>query len=163
MSAGKKILIGLLSLVAIGIIIIIAVFGFVLYAGQDPKNVAVSLEGPHTVKIKEDFTITVVVQNQRKEDDLHMTDVDVAEEYIQGFLILDTDPKPKSSMHVPVDNKRSYTFDQVIKAGETARFEFHLRPKKAGLYQGEIDVCEGVRFLTAQVQTLVEEEPSGSR
>ena len=60
-------------------------------------------------------------------------------------------------MHVPIDNKRSYTFDRPVKPGETARFVFKLRPVKAGLSRGDIDVCEGMRFLTTQAQTLVEE------
>jgi hypothetical protein len=35
------------------------------------------------------------------------------------------------------------------------RFEFRLRPRVAGYYSGDVDVCEGLRFLSAGLQTQV--------
>jgi hypothetical protein len=156
MSAKKWLLIGCGGAVALLLAAIAAVVAFFWYVGQDPKGVAISAEAPSTVRLKEEFTLTITVRNERARKDLPLSDVDIAEDYLDGFLVVSTDPKPKSNMHVPLDNKRSYTFDCRIPHGDSARFTFRLRPVKTGLYRGDIDVCEGMRFLTTQVQTLVE-------
>jgi hypothetical protein len=157
MKTGKMLLIGCGVTAAVLLALAAAVIAFFWHVAQDPKDVTISIESPDTVALKEEFTVTVVVHNERTKRDFGLTDVDVAEDYLQGFLILGTDPKPKTSVHVPIDNKRSYSFNQPVKPGGTARFAFRLRPLKAGLHRGDVDVCEGMRFLTTQLQTLVEE------
>ena len=82
------------SIAALGLLIGVGVVGFIVYAGQDPKGVAVSVEGPSNVKLNEEFALTVVVHNERAKKDFGLTDIDVAEGYLQGFQILGTDPDP---------------------------------------------------------------------
>lgn len=157
MKTYQVVLIGCGALAAVVLMVAVAVTAFIWHVAQDPKDVSISVEGPTTVRLKEEFTVTVIVRNERPKTVFRLTDVDVAEKYLQGFLVLGTDPKYTSSMHVPFDDSRSYTFNRPVKPGDTARFVFRLRPFKTGMYRGDIDVCEGMRFLTTQVQTLVEE------
>ena len=42
-----------------------------------------------------------------------------------------------------------------IPAGQTNVFIFKLRAVKAGVFSGDVDVCEGQRFLTDTAQTEV--------
>ena len=153
---GRHILIGCGVFCAIGLLAAGVGVAFLWHVVEDPKGVVVSIEGPKTVALTEEFTVTVVVQNQRAKSVFDLTDVDISEEYLNNFLVLDTTPVATSNEHVPLVNKRSYKFNHPINAGESARFAFHLRPVKAGLYQGDVDVNEGMKSLSTQVQTLVE-------
>jgi hypothetical protein len=135
--------------------VVVSLVGWLWYLGQDPKGVAISVEGPQTVAVGEEFDLTVVVRNWRVGDSFELSDIDVAEEYLEGFLILGTEPEAKSSMHVPIDNTRSYSFDTPIPPGQTKRYRFRLRAAAQGLFRGDVDVCEGSRFLSTPTQTMV--------
>jgi hypothetical protein len=89
---------------------------------------------------------------------LALSDIDIGESYLSGFLVVSTDPAPKSSMQLPFETGMSFTFDVSIPAGETQTFTFELRAESAGIYRGDVDACEGARFITALAQTNVKEE-----
>ncbi|MFB3106677.1 MAG: hypothetical protein ACE1ZA_17385, partial [Pseudomonadales bacterium] len=111
-----------------------------------------------TVSVGEEFTLTVVVENQRESRAFELTDIDIAEEYLNNFLILGTNPPVKSDMHVPFDDTRSFSFDKAVPPQEVMRFECTLRPTEVGLFRGEVDVCEGQRFLSTLLQTEVKSD-----
>lgn len=131
-----------------------------IYFALDPAGLAIAVEGPVTVALDEPFRIDVVVENRRSGETFELTDIDIAEEYLAGFVILGTDPPADSSMHVPFDNSRSFSFNRPLAAGESMRFGFELRATESGLFRGDIDVCEGNRFKTTYVQTEVRDVPA---
>ena len=144
---------GAVALLFVGAIV--AAFVFLWHVSQDPADVWVSVEGPPSVVVGEEFTLSVVVENQRQGDSFRLSDIDVAEAYLDGFLILGTEPGARSSMHVPIDDTRSFHFDVRIPARATRRFDFRLRPVDSGIFRGDVDVCEGARFLSTLAQTEV--------
>ncbi len=156
MTAKRLLVIGCggVGLIVVGGVILVMVWFW--HVGQDPEGVTASVEGPDAVAVGEEFTLTVVVENQRTTDSLQLSDIDIADEYIEGFLILGTEPETKSRMHIPLDNSISFSFDTTIAPRESMRFDFHLRSTTAGMFRGDVDVCEGQRFLTTLAQTLVE-------
>lgn len=140
------------------VLVIAAVILFFAYASQDVKGVGVSVEGPTDAIVGQTFELNVVVTNERPRAALGLTDVDIAERYLAGFTVARIDPKPKSSMHVPLDNSRSFTFDVRVPPHDSRTFKFTLRAEKPGIYRGDVDVCEGVRFITGMAQTAVKEK-----
>jgi hypothetical protein len=122
---------------------------------QDPEGVAISVEGPLTVTLGEEFTLTVVVRNLREEEPFHLSEIDIAESYLDHFLILGTKPRAKSEMHVPLDNTRSFSYEVPVAPLQEKRFAFQFRSTAPGLFRGDVDVCEGTRFLTTSLQTEV--------
>lgn len=153
----QGVLIGCAGVALVFLVLIVSVAVWFRHVAQDPEGVAVSLEGPQAVAKGEEFALTVVVKNEREQDPFDLTDIDIAEEYLEGFFILGTDPAAKSSMHVPIDNSRSFSFNTPIPPRESRRFSFRLRATMVGVFRGDVDVCEGSRFLTAFAQTLVAE------
>jgi hypothetical protein len=137
---------------------IAAVVLFVLYASQDVKGVAVGVDSPTDVVVGETFDLTVTVTNERPRKVLALSDVDIAEGYLAGFTVSRIEPRPRSSMHVPIDNSRSFTFEVKIPPGASSSFKFKLRAEKPGVYRGDVDVCEGSRFVTGMAQTSVKEK-----
>ncbi len=144
---------GLLLLVAVAAIAGVA--GFLYYFAEGVKNVSVDVNVPEEVVVGDVFDLEVTVSNDRAKQGLEVSDVDISEEYLAGFTIVSVMPKSKSNMHVPLANSRSYTFDLPVKHGETKTFSFKLRAEKPGIYCGDVDVCEGLRPVTAQAETVV--------
>jgi hypothetical protein len=155
----KKVLIwgcGIATLVGLaGIAAVVLFFGYLI---QDVEGVAVEVSGPMDVVVGQTFDLTVTVTNERPRKVLALSDIDIAEEYLAGFTVTAIEPNPKSNTHVPVDNSRSFTFGVEIPPGAARSFTFKLRAEKAGLYRGDVDVCEGVRFITDMAQTSVKEK-----
>ncbi len=136
-------------------VVAVAMVSCVGYFGQDPKGVEVVVSSPLDVVEGEVFRLDVAVTNQRKGKAFDLSDIDLDEGYLEAFTVVRTVPEHTSSMHVPIDNSRSFTFDRPVAPGETAVFTFELRAEREGFFRGDVDVCEGARFLTKMVQTTV--------
>jgi hypothetical protein len=134
---------------------IAAVVLLIVYLGQDVKGVGVAVNTPTDVATGQTFQLSVSVTNERPRKVMALSDIDIAEEYLAGFTVSTIEPQPKSSMHVPFDNSRSFTFGVKIPPGTTKVFTFNLRAEKPGVYRGDVDVCEGARFITSMAQTSV--------
>jgi len=158
MSAKKVIAWGCGLVAAIGLLGVGAVVLFIVYASQDVKGVGVAIDGTTDVRVGETFELTVTVTNERPRKALALSDIDISEDYLAGFTVSTVDPTPKSSMHVPIDESLSFTFDVRIPPGQSRSFVFELRAEQPGLYRGDVDVCEGVRFITGMAQTSVKEQ-----
>src|SRR5262245_2968490 len=144
---------GIAALVCLaGLAVVVACFA---YLGQDVQEVGVSVDGPADVVVGQTFELSVTVTNERPRKVLVLSDIDIAESYLAGFTISSTEPRPKSNKHVPIDNSRSFTFAVQIPPRASRMFSFTLRAEKPGLYRGDVDVCEGARFITSMAQTSV--------
>jgi hypothetical protein len=128
------------------------------YVVQDLEGVAVAVNGPTDVVVGQTFDLNVTVTNERPRNVLALSDIDIAEDYLAGFTISTIEPRPKSNTHVPIDNSRSFTFGVKIPPKAARSFRFTLRAEKPGIYRGDVDVCEGMRFITGMAQTSVKEK-----
>lgn len=137
---------------------IVAIVMFIAYAAQDVEGASISVSSPVDVMVEETFELNVAVANERSKKTLELSDIDISEDYLAGFTVSEIDPKPKSNMHVPIDNSRSFTFDVKIPPNTTQNFVFTLRAEEPGLYVGDVDACEGLRFITDMAQTSVKEK-----
>ena len=158
MSTKKVVIIGCSAAAALAMLLFVVLIAGLIYVAQDVEGAAVSANSPLDVTVGETFDLTVEVRNERQTKVLELSDVDIGEEYLAGFTVVSIDPEFKSTMHVPIDNSRSYTFGVTIPAGEARTFTFTLRAEKAGIYRGDVDACEGARFITAMAQTVVKDK-----
>ncbi len=158
MTGKKACLLGCAAALLVVIGVVAVIIGLLVYVSQDVEGVAVSVQAPLDVRVGETFDLAVQVTNQRSGKVLKLSDIDVADEYLAGFTVLATEPAYKSSMHVPIDNSQRFTFATPISAGETQVFVFSLRAEKSGIFRGDIDICEGARFISTMAQTRVTAE-----
>lgn len=156
MTTGKAIALGCGIATLFGLVLLGALGLFIWHASQDVEGMSVTLETPANVAVGDELVLRVSVKNERATNTLAMSDIDVADEYLEGFTIGAIEPQPKSSMHVPIDNSRSFTFDVEVPPGETRDFTFKLKAQRAGIFRGDVDVCEGARFATALAETVVD-------
>ncbi len=156
MTTGKAIALGCGIATCIGLTLLGVLGIFIWHASQDVEGMSVTLETPSNVAVGDEVVLRVSVKNERATEPLSLTDIDVADEYLEGFTVGAIEPQPKSSMHVPIDNSRSFTFNAEVPPGETRDFIFTLKAQRAGIFRGDVDVCEGARFATALAETVVE-------
>ena len=158
MSTGTKVLIGCACVAGAGICFMALIVALFVYAAGDIEGVTVTINAPMEVVKGEEFALVVNIQNTRASKPLKVSSIDIAEDYLQGFFFVSSDPTAKSSEHVPFDNSRSFKFDLEVPPGQTTAVTFNLRPTQAGVYRGDLDVCEGMRFTTTLAQTSVTEQ-----
>jgi hypothetical protein len=158
MKAKKALVIGCGAFALIAILVVAGLLLFVNHVSKDLEGVALTVNGPTDVAIGQTFDLEIVVKNERSGKVLRLSDVDIADEYLAGFTVSTVKPRPKSNTHVPIDNSRSFTFDVSIPPGTSQSFIYTLRAEKAGMYRGDVDVCEGMQFITGMAQTVVKEK-----
>jgi hypothetical protein len=151
-----SIVLGLLG--ALSILAFASAAAFLVYISKDIEGAAVSMRSAAGVVVGETFALDITVKNERTAGILEISDVDIADEFMDGFIISSVEPKQKSSIHLPVDNSQSFTFDASIPAGDSLAIGFILLAVKAGVYRGDVDVCEGSRFITNYAQIAVKEK-----
>lgn len=158
MTGKKAVLIGCGSAAGLVLLLVVAFVAWVAHISKDVEGVSVAADVPLDVVVGETFELVVNVRNERERQPLALSDIDIGEEYLVGFAVISTEPTPESSMHIPLDNSRSFTFGVSIPAGEAKAFTFKLRAEKAGIYRGDVDICEGSRFITTMAQTVVKDK-----
>jgi hypothetical protein len=151
----KALLIGCIVCLLFSVAALAGFVACVAYVAQDPQGMALSVECPVSVTAAEEFTLTVVVRNERGTERVVLGDVDITGDYLDNFLVLGTTPEPRSSSTVPVWGERSFTMNRDIPPGEELRVEFRLRARGPGVHRGEVTAWEGLRFLTAVLETEV--------
>lgn len=158
MSGKKAVLIGCGSAAGIVLLLLLAFVAWVAYISKDVEGVLVGADVPVDVVVGETFELVVNVRNERDRQPLALSDIDIGEDYLAGLVVISIEPTPQSSTHVPLDNSRSFTFGVSIPAGEAKAFTFKLRAEKPGVYRGDVDICEGSRFITTMAQTVVKDK-----
>ncbi|HVE41870.1 MAG TPA: hypothetical protein VNM14_18395 [Planctomycetota bacterium] len=159
MTTKKALLLGCAGVALVGLVSASTIGFFLYHVSQDVEGMSIAVKGPDEVTVGQSFDLEIVVRNDRSKKPLRMSDIDLADEYLEGFTVSSASPAYKSSTHVPLDNKRSFTFDVSIPSGQSRSFVFKMRARKAGLFRGDVDVCEGLQFRTEMLQTEVREKP----
>lgn len=158
MSGKQLFLIGCGGLVVFGGILIVGLLAFVFHVSQDVPEVAISVDAPIDAVVGEPFSLVVKVTNERTQRPVELSNIDVSDECLSGFTLVAADPPAKSTSQNPFDDTRTFTFEVSIPPGETMAFTFQLRPERPGIYRGDIDAYEGMRFITTMAQTVVKEK-----
>lgn len=139
-------------------ILVIGAFAlFVAHVSEDIEAASIWVEGPSNVTVGQTFELKVTVGNAREGKPLSLADIDISDAYLNGFTVGLVQPKPKSSMHIPIDNSWSFTFEDKIPPGESRLYTFQLKAQTPGIYRGDVDAWEGMRFITGMAQTMVSE------
>ena len=156
MTTKKIIAAGCGVLLLMGLVVVGALVLFVAHVAKDPEGMSLRVDMPPTVKRGETVNLVVTVINERKGSPLVIQSINIGDEFLKGFTVLSCEPSFGSSTKVPIDASHSYGFKQEIAAGATNLFTFKLQARRTGQFSDELDVCEGMRFLTMIVETQVE-------
>jgi hypothetical protein len=166
MESSKKVVIGVgIALVAILVILCICVGIFLLFGGgavwkaanEGPQEIEISVDAPQQVKLGEEFTIEVTLENQAVETQL-LYSIDCTNDYLRGIDVVSTFPDYEDMSDYDMGNFRSYRFEREIDAGEELVVRIQLIGQTEGAFSGELDVCvdDGFRCETVTLNTFVQ-------
>jgi hypothetical protein len=157
LKTGKIIFIGCIVLSVLALIAFIGGGAAIYHFAQSPapSGMSVQIESPEKVKKGEQFQMRIIVVNERKNKPLKVSSIDIGSGFLYGVTVKSSEPRFRSSSQIPMDGGRTYDFDRTIPPGETNIFVFNLRAKNVGNFSGDVDVCEGMRFLTMVAETEV--------
>jgi len=131
-----------------------AAFG-VFSLAEGPENISVNAIVPEQAVLGEPFTIELNVTNTGDvPQDIHC--IDFMDSYLDGFDFVDS--APKHDRRESIFGYTSYYFnDAAIAPGETRQVTITLRPKRTGLFVGDIDTCinNDFNFITYFAETRV--------
>lgn len=129
--------------------------GWWLYsAAEAPSNITYNLNAPAQVEVGQTVTLTVEVTNTDS-DVQKLVDVDIYDSYLDGFVLVGSDPPYAGSSNVFGMTTLNFGLD--IPAGGTQTIEIELRAANTGIWRGDVDVTIGniMSFITQLAQTEV--------
>lgn len=129
MMKAKGVILGCGGLILLVFLLIVGGVVFMGYLAKDVEGVAATINSPAEVMVGESFDLEVVVRNERSGKVLRLSDVDIADEYLAGFTISSVKPKPKSEMHVPIDNAGATLSMCRFRRGRATRSSSPCKPK----------------------------------
>lgn len=145
--------------VLLALLLPIGVGGWVLYTvlsrpTVEPDRVVLRVVPPGVVQEGETFELIVAVHNHT-EQAVNLTGIDLAADYLNGFVLLRTTPDYLRDMEGPVF--RAFVFDQPIPAGGQAQVVFRLQAINSGDWAGDVDatVSGTTGALTTRAETRV--------
>ena len=94
---------------------------FCLFSCSTPENIEVYADVPVSINQGELFTITTKIKNTSHKSQ-ELVSIDIANNYLDGIVILSTMPNYNDVMNVPIDNTTSYSFNRTINP------KFHSHP-----------------------------------
>ena len=143
---------GLLFMVVAGV----AVWFFFI---REAPKLEVELSLPAEAVVGQTVEMVVKATNPYK-NPVTLDSIDVASEFLAGFRVEGVDPKPKSTMHIPLVGGRSWDFGTAVTSGGTMTVKFRLRALATGRFAGDVDVCNTSQDYTTNVADVIVTEPS---
>ena len=117
---------------------------------------AVTIDAPHNVRLREEFTLNAVVANPT-DGPLNLGSIDFYDSLLDGFAVVSVDPQPSDKDHL--FGFLSLYFYETIEPGDSFNFSMRLRAKDPGVWTGDVDFCTPSEdFMTSQLTIRVADE-----
>lgn len=121
---------------------------------EDPKEIMAWVSVPRLAKIGDIISVKFSIENAREKKKFKLSGMDILDEFLVGFEILEISPEPRNKDHSFGYLALEYPND--LKAGDVFEIVIKLKAEKAGVFIGDIDINEGDKYLTRVFQTRVE-------
>jgi len=131
-------------------------FGGILWLGEPPDDVVLTIHTPEQVEVGEDVLIEVIVKNNSTQP-TEFTRIDISTGYLDGIDISSSAPAFESTVEGESLGLvyRTYYFYQDIAPGESLTVTLEGKAGAEGNYAGEIDVWFGFGCFNNIFQTIV--------
>lgn len=130
----------------------------------EPPTFQIDVVHPENVELGEEFEIKISVENSG-EKKAQLANIDLYDGLMDGFEILDVNPKPKSSERII--GYHSYNYLKSLSPGAVHELTIKLRAKEVGYWSDDIDACNAMQNMVTHYTeievldpTATEAEPS---
>ncbi|TLD72005.1 hypothetical protein FEM03_04580 [Phragmitibacter flavus] len=154
----KKGLVGCAAVSAVFVILgIVGIWYFLL---REEPTLMVTMNAPNEVEMNGVVDLVITATNPHPEP-VVLDSVDINNDFLKGFQVVNVQPTPSDSMSVFV--LKSWSFGSELQPNESIDIKFTLKAIKVGRFEGEIDVCNPNQdFITLFADIIVNETKSGS-
>jgi hypothetical protein len=118
-----------------------------------PHEILAWVDLPRAVAPGEPVSLQLTVFNGRAQGVFQVTSVDIADGFLDGFEVLTISPTPHAREHALGVLALALPAD--IAPGAAWQLEIRLKPRRAGVFVGDVDIWAGGRFLTRVAQLHV--------
>ena len=122
-----------------------SILALCLISCNDLDNIEVYADVPVSINRGELFTITTKIKNTSNKPQ-KLVSIDIANNYLDGVVILGTVPNYNDIMNVPFDNTTSYSFNRIINPNSEIIIKFNAKAINSGAYNSTIDFCINSEF-----------------
>jgi hypothetical protein len=119
----------------------------------DPSEMLAWVEFPRSVKKGDRVTLTISVENARRDSDFNLESVDLDGNFLNGFRIESITPSP-SEVDDFLDTL-TLEYPMIIAPGETVDFVLEMVAAEAGVFIGEVSIWDDDNFLSRYIQCKV--------
>ena len=121
--------------------------------GRMGEGISVNVSLSPEIKLNSTFDLIINVENNRKSRPFILTDFEIEEFYMEGFLLKEILPTPKL-LHKANDYK-IFRYDSMIPPNNSREFIIRLKAILNRVFRGDIKVMEGSQYLNVQMTTVV--------
>jgi len=127
-----------------------------LFSCDTPKNIEIYTDVPVSLNRGESFTIITKIKNTSHKSQ-ELVSIDIANNYLEGIVILSTTPNYNDVLYIPIDNTTSYSFNKTIKPNSEIIIRFNAKAINSGIYNSTIDFCinSEYSFLSRGIYTEI--------
>jgi hypothetical protein len=129
----------------------------VLIGCADLSSIKIELDYPKRIEAGEKFDVFCALNNTSSEEH-QLVAIDIGDDLLLGFTILNSTPDFNESYHVPIDNSVSHEFNLNMKPQEKLEILFECQALSEGDYKDEIDFCidSESNFLSKYVRIVID-------
>ena len=119
-------------------------------------NIEITTEAPVLVKKGDVFEIFFKINNTSGKPQ-ELLSIDIEQQYLEGFAVLETSPFFNDSFHVPLFDMQSYSFNESIGAYSETTIMFRVKAIGKGYYKGNIDfpINSEMNYITRPIFTEI--------
>jgi hypothetical protein len=112
------------------------------FMNSKPPSFEIEVDHPGVVELGEIMDLKISVKNTGA-GSISLANVDIYDEFADGFEILDVIPTPGSSERI--SGYYSYNLFKSLAPGEAHVLTLKMRAKAVGLWSGDIDACNALQ------------------
>lgn len=154
----KLILITVLITMAVTSVVWLGIGGLGYWVvSRDSPEFTVEAEHPDTVMVGDVFHFKVSITNDSTRR-MKLADLDLYEDFTNGFEILSVNPRPRSTSKM--FGFLTHEFARKLAPAETFDIVFEMKAQDSGVWGGDIDACTPTQnFVTHYTEIEVLEPP----
>ena len=125
------IVLGCAGLAIVAIVVGGLIGALFLHVMEDPEGLWLTADAPDSVNVGDTFKLIIKATNRLSDREIKLGDLDISDDYLEGFAILSVTPDPKSTEVDTFNDCTTTRFTVTLPPGATVEFQFELRAERA--------------------------------